>query len=980
MINSKSLLSIFKATPLPMLVLLADSPHFTITDVNSAFLKHSNCNENDIIGKSIFEVFLQTFNDENHGISDLRKSLEKAVSSNMPDKMPVQKYQSHINKSSNQEKRYYEFENAPVLSESGEIEYIIHTSADVTDKEIAIRQLKSTGKKLLAAQQIAKIGYWKLDLLKNKLFWSEEVYNILGVDKDRSKLTYELFFQAIHSEDREMFARERSAVLAGEKDMNLEFRVDQANGIQKWIHEIGKLVINEKGEPIAFEGTVQDITTAKLLKLSLEESNLRYYYASKATFDAVYDWDYVADTCYWGEGYIRDFGYDSGTLADKNFWKKHVHPKDHDRILNEIDQLAKGTASNWLNEYRFQKMDGTYAYVLDRSIIIRDKNGRAIRLIGAVQDITEKKKLQKLLDKANRLARIGSWEIDVESATVYWSDITKEIRETPENFEPTLYEGITHFKEGYSRETIIERVKEAVKNGTPWQEDLQIYTHKGNLKWMRTTGKAEIVDGKCKKIYGSFQDIDQSKKAELEILKLYEEKNAILESIGDAFFRVENNWLVTYWNKEAEKMLSTPKNKIIGQYLWVVFQNNVGSFSYKKYHESLETNKRVVFEDYYPALEKWLEISAYPSENGLSVYLKDITKRKISQIHLKESEKRYTELFRLNPLPTWIFELETFRFVQVNKAAIDLYGYSEEEFLQMTALNMRAPEDYASFKKTLKIHGEQATTYKTKSLHITKSKQLLEVEVQANFVIINDKKYRLAIITDVTEKNRMEQKVTRAIIKTQENERYEIGAELHDNICQILASTHITLGVLSKSVNPDGVELFHQCRQYIKLANQEIRNLSHRLAPAFFNDSTLEEAFEILLNNTNVEKKYNVTLYFNQAIKESNINRELQLNLYRILQEQVRNIIKYAKCKNIWVDLIINNNKIKMRIADDGVGFDINEAKGGIGLSNMKRRVELFYGKFEVFSSPGNGCEVEIDIPLKEENRAEEKKTARLIP
>jgi PAS domain S-box-containing protein len=426
-------------------------------------------------------------------------------------------------------------------------------------------------------------------------------------------------------------------------------------------------------------------------------------------------------------------------------------------------------------------------------------------------------------------------------------------------------------------------------------------------------------------------------------------------------------------------MLMMPKNKIIGQYLWDVFSNSTRSLSYKKYHESLETNQRVLFEDFYPVLEKWFEISAYPSDNGLSVYFKDITERKLSQIHLKESEKRYSELFRLNPQPIWMFDVDTYRFVQVNQAAIDLYGYSEKEFLQKTVFEMRPPEELQAFKKALEKHSGEDAYITGKFTHITKAGKIIQVEVQSKLVSMNDTKYRLAIIKDVTEKDRTDQQITRAIIKTQENERYEIGAELHDNICQILASTHISLGVLAKSVKPGGMELFQQCRDYINLATQEIRNLSHRLAPAFFNDSTLEEAFEILLNNANIEKKYNASLYFDEAVEKANVSRELQLNLYRILQEQLRNILKYADCKNIEVDLIVKNNKIKMRVADDGVGFDVNAVKGGIGLSNMKRRVELFCGRFDVYSSAGNGCELVIDIPLRPENLDEEKKAERLI-
>jgi len=658
MLNSDSLQKIFKATPFPTAVLFPDAPDFTVADANVAFLKKVQGEEQEIIGKSIFDIFPYQIDS---CISDLKRSLETVISTKRADKMPVQKIEIADEGNNQIRKYYYQFENIPLLSGDNEIEYIVNTCSDVTEKEIAARQLKSTEEKLSTAQRIAKIGYWKFDIKKNKLFCSEEVYVILGVNKEDFKARYKSFYAIVHPEDKEAFAKERSAGISGEKEVDFEFRVIQPDGIQKWIHEKAKLVKNETGEPISFEGTLQDITAQKLLKLSLEETNRRYYYATKATFDAIYDWDLLTDSCHWGEGFIRDFGYNSEMLSDKKFWNKHVHPEDRERINQEIKKAVSSMATNFLNEYRFKKTDGSYAYVLDRSIILRDKNGKAIRMIGVMQDITEKKTLQQLLDKANRLARIGSWEIDVETATVYWSDLVKEIRETPKDFKPTLQEGISRFKPGYSKDTIIARVKEAVKNGTPWQEDLEIYTHKGNLKWMRTIGQAEIVNGKCVKIYGSFQDIDERKKAELEILKLYEEKKTILESIGDAFFTVNKNWVVGYWNKEAEKMLMVPKSKIVGQYLWDVFSESVGSVSYKKYHESIETNKKVVFEDNYSALNKWFEISAYPSENGLSVYFKDITERKLSEIELHELHQNLQKT--ANNLAASNAELEQFAYI-----------------------------------------------------------------------------------------------------------------------------------------------------------------------------------------------------------------------------------------------------------------------------------------------------------------------------
>ncbi len=116
--------------------------------------------------------------------------------------------------------------------------------------------------------------------------------------------------------------------------------------------------------------------------------------------------------------------------------------------------------------------------------------------------------------------------------------------------------------------------------------------------------------------------------SEAEVLKVYEEKYTILESIGDAFFSVDKNWTVNYWNKEAERTLCVPKQQIVGKNLWTIFQDSLGSISKQKYHEAIDTGMVAHFEDYYTGVNKWFEISAYPSASGLSVYFTDITKRK----------------------------------------------------------------------------------------------------------------------------------------------------------------------------------------------------------------------------------------------------------------------------------------------------------------------------------------------------------------
>jgi len=356
--------------------------------------------------------------------------------------------------------------------------------------------------------------------------------------------------------------------------------------------------------------------------------------------------------------------------------------------------------------------------------------------------------------------------------------------------------------------------------------------------------------------------------------------------------------------------------------------------------------------------------------NATSLYKSIVycIERKKRMQELEASEKRYGDLFHHSPQPMWVFEPQTLRFIKVNKAAIIHYGYTENELLNMTLLDLLHGEDREAAREMIATHGTSPAILSGRSRHLKKSKEVVVVEMYVNAILLDQKNFCLAIAVDITEKNQVESKITNAIIKTQEDERYEIGAELHDNVCQILAASQITLGMIKNDLNPSVVKWYEQSSKYIALATEEIRNLSHRLAPAFYTETTLEDAFQVLLGSFNPDGKYKIDLFFDDAARGIKINRELQLNLYRILQEQLRNILKYAKGSLVEVDVVIKNDNLMMRVSDNGVGFDPGAIKSGIGLSNIRRRAELFSGKFDIVSSPGEGCEIMVEIPLRTNN------------
>ncbi|ELR71392.1 hypothetical protein C900_02733 [Fulvivirga imtechensis AK7] len=140
--------------------------------------------------------------------------------------------------------------------------------------------------------------------------------------------------------------------------------------------------------------------------LALKKSNEQYSYVTKATFDAIWDLDLVASTLTWGEGFYTLFGYDvNHTSTSHAFWRKYIHPDDKERVSKSLWMAISGEDSTWKESYRYLKINGEYAYVQDKAVIIRDESGKAIRMIGAIQDVTERRKYIRAIENQNTQLR-----------------------------------------------------------------------------------------------------------------------------------------------------------------------------------------------------------------------------------------------------------------------------------------------------------------------------------------------------------------------------------------------------------------------------------------------------------------------------------------------------------------------------------------------------------------------------------------------
>lgn len=211
----------------------------------------------------------------------------------------------------------------------------------------------------------------------------------------------------------------------------------------------------------------------------------------------------------------------------------------------------------------------------------------------------------------------------------------------------------------------------------------------GYFTWLECVFTNMLDEPGINAVVCNFRDIDARKKAELAEIHALEEKNTILESIGDAFFAVDRNWTVTYWNQVAEKAQGMPKEEIVGRNLWEVYSDIVGLVSYQKYHEAMETNQVVRFEDYYEPLQKWYEVSAFPSANGLSVYFKDISE---SRRHVKVLEEQYQKLKEISWMQSHVIRAPLARIMGLIPLLTDAEENSREKQIALEYLLISAHE------------------------------------------------------------------------------------------------------------------------------------------------------------------------------------------------------------------------------------------------------------------------------------------------
>jgi len=205
--------------------------------------------------------------------------------------------------------------------------------------------------------------------------------------------------------------------------------------------------------------------------------------------------------------------------------------------------------------------------------------------------------------------------------------------------------------------------------------------------------------------------------------------------------------------------------------------------------------------------------------------------------------------------------------------------------------------------------------------------------------------------------------VNEAILRAQERERTVMGQELHDNVNQILFTCKLYLDLIKPS-GDEQIALKEKTEAFILMAIDEIRKLSSALVSPRLSDRGLIPCIKNLVDDLMLAALFRTDFVTRNEEEIDGVDYNIQVTIFRIVQEQVKNIIKYSKAQRVSLQLWAAGDQVHLLIADDGIGFDPKQARRGIGLTNIYDRASLFNGKVDLNTAPGKGCSLKVTMPL----------------
>ncbi len=458
----------------------------------------------------------------------------------------------------------------------------------------------------------------------------------------------------------------------------------------------------------------------------------------------------------------------------------------------------------------------------------------------------------------------------------------------------------------------------------------------------------------------------------------------IAEIVVNGFFTVDKKWTVKYWNKAAEKILKVSAADILGKNFWEVFADIIPLEFYAVYHKAFENNIPRHFEEYWGEMGAWFDVITYYCDNTLSVSFKS-SNRSVDPDHPASLEQQLqikTGLYKFITEVThdclWEWDLVTKEIFWIDGGHRRIFGYQVENALipQSFWAGQIHPDDRPLLlDKINKILMERTATAWEEEYRFKKANnEYAWVHDRGHIIYEADEGCRMIGATQditervllekklVTERLEREKEITGLVFTAQEKEQAAVGKELLDNVSQVLGAAKLYIEIAKKDADNRETLLEQSCH-YIEEVMESVRRISTTLFPPFIHLLGLVKSIKILTDD--IASGYPVQFTTTDTgLSLEGIDEKLQLNIYRIVQQQVNNILQYADASLASIDISKYDDEIVLFIVDNGIGCDLTIRKEGSGIKNIISRANLYKGSVTNLSSPGEGYTLQVILRL----------------
>lgn len=519
---------------------------------------------------------------------------------------------------------------------------IVDNFRDVTDKRTAEQEVSGLQKKMDIAIQLMRIGYWEWDVNTNAVVGSDRFYEIFGLDKN-DQFFLDDFHNFTHPEDRPYLAKLIEEITPENSIDPVEFRIIRKDGAIRYIHTNREGIRNEKGEVVKYIGSIVDITEQRLAEKTIADNEKRFRRMVENSGDGVTIMNRDSKPLYVSPSITMLLGYTEEEAMGFDLFSL-VHPVDLPLVKYVWEEILKKPGiPHYDNICRIRHKNGTWRWF--NGTITNMLHDPAIGgVVDNFRDITEKREADKKLRSSEERYRY----LFYNNPLPMWI------------YDPVTYEFLevnnsAIHKYGYTREEFLNLT---IRDIRPSSELARLNTVLANPDvkghdnhWIHLTKTGQELDVEITRHNVFFEgkeamlivanDVTEKKQAAQMLMKAYTEKTNILESITDGFYTVDKNWTITYLNKAAENMLNMRREDLLGRSMWSVFRKEELHNFESEYNRSMEQQVPVTFEEFFEPINMWIEVSAYPSEDGLSVYVKDVTERKLADEKIRAAKERY---------------------------------------------------------------------------------------------------------------------------------------------------------------------------------------------------------------------------------------------------------------------------------------------------------------------------------------------------